>query len=442
MQRDQNKKTAGLPGININRRRFMGTAAAGALAMPAIVSRAAATQTAEKLKIGLIGCGWYGMVDLKAAFKAGGIECIALCDVDSEHLNKSADTVNELQGARPKTFKDYRQLLQISGLEAVIIATPPQWHALPFLAALDKGLDIYCEKPVAYDIREGQVMVQAAKKSKQIVQIGFQRRMNQSLYDTREYILQGNIGRVVQVDAQIHYVAKLRDATPQDPPPSLDWDWWCGPAPKLPYSPQIGHFSWRLEKEYGNGHLVDWGIHHIDAIRTVLDETTPQSLQASGGLYYLQDKITTPDILNVQFDFKTCPVFWRHRLWGAKEYMPEVANGIFFYGEKGTVFLQDSRWISIANEKDSEPQVHEARSDAGLLMMEDFLQAVKTRKQPSCQPEDGFNSTSTVQLAMIALEAEQKIKWDHNTREIVDNPKAAKLLKREYRAPWQHPYGG
>jgi predicted dehydrogenase len=427
-------------GSMINRRRFIGAAAAGALAMPDILKKAAANQTADKLKIGLIGCGWYGMVDLKAAFKAGGVEFIALCDVDSEHLKKSADTVKELQGSLPKTFKDYRQLLQISDLQAVIIATPPQWHALPFIAALGRGLDIYCEKPLAYDIREGQAMVEVAKNSKQIVQIGFQRRMNQSMHDAREYIQQENIGRIVQVDAQINYGAKLRDATPQNPPPSLDWDWWCGPAPKLPYSPQIGHFSWRLEKEYGNGHLVDWGIHHIDAIRVVLNETMPQSIQATGGIYYLKDKITTPDILNVHFDFKTCPVIWRHRLWGAREYTPQVSNGIFFYGEKGTVFLTDRRWISIANEEGSEPVVHESRSDAGLLMMKEFLQAVKTRKQPTCKPEDGFNSTSTVQLAMIALEAGQKINWDHDAREIVDNPKAAKLLKRDYRSPWIHPY--
>jgi predicted dehydrogenase len=441
MQSHQKQMTNQTLESKISRRKFIGSAAAGAIAIPALINRAAASQPADKLKIGLIGCGWYGMVDLKAAFKAGGVVCIALCDVDSEHLKNSADTVAELQGSRPKTFKDYRQLLALSDLQAVIIATPPQWHALPFILALEKGLDIYCEKPLAYDIREGQAMVAAAAKhSNRIIQIGCQRRQNQTLHDARTYIQQGNIGRIVQVDAQIHYAAKLRDATPQDPPSSLDWDWWCGPAPKLPYSPNIGHFAWRLEKEYGNGHLVDWGIHHIDAIRVALNEDMPHSIQAAGGIYYLQDKITTPDILEVHFDFKTCPVTWHHRLWGAQEYHPDVANGIFFYGEKGTVFLTDNRWISIANEKGSEPQVHEARSDAGLLMVKDFLQAVKTRKQPTCTAADAFNSTATVQLAMIALAAEQKINWDLEAGEIADCPEAASLLKRDYRSPWQHPY--
>jgi predicted dehydrogenase len=440
MQNHQMKKISETLTSRISRRKFIGSAATGALVMPALLNRAVANQSSDKLKIGLIGCGWYGMVDLKAAFKTGGVECIALCDVDSEHLKNSADTVQELQGSHPKTVKDYRQLLQVPGLQAVIIATPPHWHALPFLNALDRKLDIYCEKPVAYDIREGQTMVAAAKNSKQIIQIGFQRRQNQTLHEARTYIQQGNIGRIVQVDAQIHYGAKLQDTTVQDPPASLDWDWWCGPAPKLPYTPNIGHFAWRLEKAYGNGHLVDWGIHLIDAVRTVLNETMPKSVQAAGGLYYLKERITTPDILTVQFDFNTCPVTWRHRLWGAREYNPEVANGIFFYGEKGTVFLTDNRWVSIVNEKGSEPQVHEARSDAGLLQMADFLHAVKTRTQPVCSTEDGFCSTATVQLGMIALEAEQKIYWDHGTGEIIDNSMAARMLKRDYRAPWIHPY--
>ena len=435
-QSNQNQKE------KINRRQFIGTAASGAIALPALVSRISASQKTDNLKIGLIGCGWYGMVDLKAAFKAGGVECVALCDVDSAHLKDSADTLQEMQGFRPETFKDYRQLLKIDNLQAVIIATPPHWHALPFMAALDRKLDIYCEKPLAYDIREGQVMAAAAKKSNQIIQIGFQRRMNKTLHEVRDFIQQGNIGRIIQVDTRINYVAKLKDPTPQDPPASLDWDLWCGPAPKLPYSPNIGHINWRLEKAYGNGHLVDWGIHHIDTIRTILNETTPLYVQASGGIYHLKNQITTPDILTAHFDFQSCPVFWSHRLWGAREYSPETSNGIFIYGEKGTIFLSDNRWVYIANEKDSEPQVHEARSDAGSLLMEDFLQAIKTRKQTVCTPEDAFNSTSTVQLAMIALEAGQKIKWDQNTGTIIDNPEAARLIKRDYRAPWQHPYKG
>jgi predicted dehydrogenase len=146
-----------------NRREFLG-------------SLAVAAQSAPKIKMGVIGCGWYGMVDLHAAFKNGGVECVALCDVDSDHLAASAAEVEKLQGRRPKTFKHYRELLDTPGLQAVIIATMPHWHALPFIDACRRNLDIYCEKPLAYDVREGRAMIDAARRSKSVVEIGFQRR--------------------------------------------------------------------------------------------------------------------------------------------------------------------------------------------------------------------------------------------------------------------------
>ena len=302
---------------SINRRTFLQTTTASALAAPAILSGAADN---AKIKFGLIGCGGYGLADVNAAFKVGGVEIAAICDVDSQHLEEAAGKIEKLQGSRPKSYKLYEEMLNHPGLQAVIIATPPHWHALPFLAALDKGLDIYCEKPIAYDIREGRAMANAAKqKPERIIQFGFQRRQSAAIHQAADYLRAGNAGQIVAAEVQIHYTAGTSDATPQRPPPSLDWDLWCGPAPKLPYSPQIGHNSWRLEKEYGNGHLVDWGIHLIDATRVVLGVTTPRTVQATGGIYFLKDKITTPDLLTAHFEFAKCPVTWRHHIWGAAE---------------------------------------------------------------------------------------------------------------------------
>lgn len=425
----------------LNRRQFLGSAMAGALAAPYLAG-AAQQAAGPKLKLGLIGCGWYGMVDVNAAFKVGGVEVAAICDVDSEHLNSTADKIEKLQGSRPQTFKQYTDLLNVPGLQAVIIASPPHWHALQFIAAVEKGLDVYCEKPLAYDIREGRAMVEAAKKSGRIVQIGFQRRQALAIQQARDYIRAGNAGRIVQAEAQIHYTAGLKDTTIKDPPAALDWDLWCGPGPKIPYCEQVGHFAWRLEKTSGHGHLVDWGIHLIDATRWILGESVPRTVQAAGGIYSYKDKITTPDVLNVHFEFATCPVTWRHRLWGAEEFAPEVNNGIFFFGEKETVFVTDDRWIVIPRGKGKERKINQAKSDAGTLHMADFLQAVQSRKQPDCTIEDGYFSTTTVKLAMIAYDTGGKIAWDAQAEQIVNNPEAAKLLKREYRAPWQHPYRG
>ncbi len=426
---------------HLKRRDFLGAATVGTLAAGGLLHRSSAADSA-KLKFGLIGCGNYGMSDVRAAFKVGGVEVIALCDVDSQHLAESATAIEKTQGSRPQTFKHYQELLATPGLNAVIIATPPHWHALPFLAAVENNLDIYCEKPLAYDIREAQAMVAAAKKKDIVVQIGFQRRQSPALRQVRDYLQQGNLGRIVQVDAQIHYLAGLRDVTPQDPPASLDWDLWCGPAPKIPYSPQVGHFAWRLEKTTGHGHLVDWGIHLIDATRWILGLATPRSVQAAGGIYYYKDKITTPDVLTVHFDFDACPVVWRHRIWGAQEYTPEVSNGIFFYGEKATVFVTDDRWVVIPKDKNKQREDHKAAADLGTAHMAEFLNAVRSRRPAGCTIEDGYRSTATVKLAMIAYDVGAKIAWDEKSNQIVGNPQAAELLKRPYRAPWKHPYEG
>ena len=183
---------------------------------------------------------------------------------------------------------------------------------------------------------------------------------------------------------------------------------------------------------------------HSSDRRDALDPRTrtPRSVQAAGGIYYYKDKITTPDVLTVHFEFDACPVVWRHRLWGAEEYTPEVSNGIFFYGEKGTVFVTDNRWVVIPNDKNKQREEHKASADMGTAHMAEFLSAVRSRQQPGCTIEDGYRSTATVKLAMIAYDVGARIAWDEKAQQIVDNPKASELLKRPYRSPWRHPYEG
>ena len=182
----------------------------------------------------------------------------------------------------------------------------------------------------------------------------------------------------------------------------------------------------------------------MDATRFVLGEGMPRSVQAAGGIYYLKGKITTPDTLTAHFEFERCPVVWRHRLWGAVEYSPEVSNGIFFFGDKATVFASDNRWIIIPPGKGEGRKVMDVKPavEPGVLHMANFLEAVRTRKQPDCPPEDGFQSTAMVQLGMIAYNTKSLVNWDARSMQIVGNPAAAKLLKREYRAPYKHPWAG
>lgn len=426
----------------MNRRTFikktaLGSAAiAGTLYVPAFGKE-------QNLKVGLIGAGWYGMVISEAALDVGGVEIAAVCDVDSDHLQNSASRLEELQGNRPKTFSRYQDLIDMDGLNAVFIATPPHWHALQFIAACEKGLDIYCEKPLCYDPMEGLAMMKAAEKAGNIVAVGFQRRQSEAFKYAQNFIREGRAGNIHQVEAQIHYQPNPGDTAIQEPPSSLDWDAWCGPAPKLPYRPSIGHFNWRLEKEYGNGHLVDWGIHLIDIVRRVLDEEIPSEFQASGGIYALRDKITTPDTLTVNMAFEKAPVVWQHRMWGTGDPNPDFNNGIFFHGDRSTVFVSDTKFMTWPAGDEAEKTVQELPTEGGMQQrnMADFINAVK-RKDPSginSTVEDAFATTATVQLAMIAYETGSIVKWDNQAKTIIDNPEAAALLKREYRGRWKHP---
>ena len=207
-------------------------------------------------------------------------------------------------------------------------------------------------------------------------------------------------------------------------------------------SPQVSHHNWRLEKTSGHGHLVDWGIHLIDATRMILDLGVPKRIIAAGGLYHYQGKITTPDTLTVHFEFDRLPVVWRHRLWGAQEFCPEVNNGILFFGDKATVYTSDSRWVVIRPGENTPREEHEAKTDLGLEHMQAFLEAVRSRGRPALTIEDAYRSTKMVQLGMIACETASTVDWDEASEQIVGNAAAAKLLKREYRSPWKHPYSG
>lgn len=425
----------------MERRNFIKTATVGSAALFASMYGQAIPQN-RKIKIGLIGAGWYGMVITKAALKVGGVEVVAICDVDTDHLKSSADEVATLQGVRPKTFKYYQDLLDVKGLEAVFIGTPPHWHALQFIAACEKGLDIYCEKPLAYDIREGLAMVKAAQKAGNIVQIGLQRRQSSAFRKAKELIDGGTIGNVHQIAAQINYIPVLQDTTVQAPPASLDWEEWCGPAPKLDYRPNIAHKAWRLEKEYGNGHLVDWGIHLIDGIRLIMGETMPTEFYTTGGILELKNKITTPDTLTANMAFRKAPVVWQHRLWGTGDPNKEFNNGIFFHGEKASLFTGDSKIILYPAGKDSKMEEISIPSVAMQENhVENFLNAVRAKDQSmiNSTPEDAFRSTATVQLAMISHYTGTLVKWDAVKNEIVDNKAASLLMKRDYRGKYKHP---
>ncbi len=432
----------------VNRRQFMGSVTAGTVLGPAIFTGSGSAAN-KKIRTGVIGCGWYGGVDVDSAFNVGGFEFVGICDVDTAQSKKMADTIEKKQGSRPKIFNNYKKLLEMDELDALFVTTPPHWHPLIVIDALDRGLDMYCEKPVSYDVREGEAMIAAEKKHPgRIIQVGFQRRQSPAINETKKFVQDGGVGDLIQIEAQINFRVRTKDATPMDPPETLDWNQWCGPGPLIPYSLQVGHFLWRYEKISGNGHLVDWGIHLIDAVRQIIQEKMPKTIQSTGGIYATKDHYTTPDILTTHYEFETCPVTWRHRMYGAAEYNNETNNGIFIYGTKGTVFVSEHRWTFIHHGKNakrvehSSPEGMNVSKHMALSQMQEFADSFRSRKPAPCSLTDAHYSTATVNMGMIAYELGQKLTWDDASGKFVNNPAANMMLKRKYRAPYKHPFKG
>ncbi len=386
----------------LTRRQFIGGTALGTAAAVAARFPSLAQSNGPVLRLGLIGCGGYGRTDLRKAFQAGGVDLVAVCDVDSAHAKQVAEDAEKQQGHRPREFKHYQELLDQTELDILILATPAHWRNL--------------------------------------VQIGFQRRSSDTFKQAREFIRRGGAGRIVCVDAQINWPLRMGNPTPTDPPATLDWDLWCGPSPLLPYSEQVGHKLWRYEKHTGNGHLVDWGIHLVDVTRWFLDAGSPTAVSASGGIFVLNDVITTPDVMTAQFLFGGVPLTWKHRIWGAAEAEPDSAYATIFFGDEATVLVKEDRWEVIPRKQGADRIVHEVKCDAQLAHMQDFLDAVRQRRPPACLIEDAHHSTTAVNLAMLAYAWGGSVQWDPAREQVLNNDVAAARLLRPYRAPWKHPY--
>ena len=232
-------------------------------------------------------------------------------------------------------------MLAEKDLDIVLIATPDHWHALPMIAAVEAGADVYVQKPISVDVREGQAMVAAARKHKRVVQVGTQRRSTPHLIEARDRIIkEGKLGKIGFVELYCYYHMRGQGNPPDVPPPDyLDWEAWTGPAPLRPYNPMIHPRGWRSFKEYGNGILGDMCIHMLDMVRWMLGLGWPRRIASTGGILVQKDsKANVPDTQTATFDFGDLDVVWEHRTWG-QEPDPKYPWGATIYGDKGTLKL-------------------------------------------------------------------------------------------------------
>src|SRR5712692_1739426 len=328
----------------MHRRQFL-SATVGSVAMSAFLPVLPAAFAAEPKpkRVGLIGTGWYGKCDLLRLIQVAPVEVVSLCDVDRRMLADAAEQVAERQVSKktPRMYGDYRKMLGEKDLDIVLIATPDHWHALPMIAAVEAGADVYVQKPISVDVVEGQAMVAAARRTGRVVQVGTQRRSTPHLIEARDTIVKpGRLGKVGLVEVYCYYHMRARENPPDTAPPeNLDYEMWTGPAPMRPYNALVHPRRWRAFMEYGNGIVGDMCVHMLDMTRWMLDLGWPKSISSTGGI--LVDKASKANITDTQtatFDYGDIKMIWQHRSWGTPN-DPKYPWGTTIYGDKGTLKL-------------------------------------------------------------------------------------------------------
>jgi predicted dehydrogenase len=448
----------------MNRRHFIKTSAAGLAASTLSEDALSAVIDGPPKRVGLIGTGWYGKADLFRLIQVAPVEVVSLCDVDKQLLKGAADMVSTRQksGKRPRTYADYREMLANKDLDIVLIATPDHWHALNMIEAVKAGADVYVQKPISVDIREGQAMLQAARQYGRVVQVGTQRRSTPHLIEAKKrFIDTGALGKIAHAEICCYYHMRNRSNPPNEAPPShLDYDMWTGPAPLRPYNNIVHQRGWRSFMEYGNGIVGDMCIHMLDTVRWMLDLGWPTQVSSSGGI--LVDKAAKANISDTQtatFDFKDLQVVWQHRTWGHSP-DPDYPWAAFLYGDKGTLKLSVNSYDFIPQQRGADPvhqdvvmeldQYPEDRTEKDLERhvapairghMVDFLNAIASRGKPVADIEQGHISTASCILANMSMELGRALSWDAQKGEILKDAEANQKLARAYRSPWNHPFG-
>jgi len=443
----------------MDRRSFLASSAALAAAPPLY----AATAQEKPLRVGLIGSGWYGKLDVRRLLQVANAEVVSLCDVDKKMLAEAIDLIAERQkGKKPRTYTDYKEMLKEKDLDIVEVATPDHWHALPTIAAMEAGADVYVQKPISVDVMEGKAMLDAARKLGRVVQVGTQRRSTPHLMEALAKVVKpGLLGQVGMAEVYCYYHMRANQNPPDEKPPeNLDYDAWTGPAPLRPYNRLVHPRSWRAFTEYGNGIVGDMCIHMLDTVRWMFGLGWPTRVSSTGGiLVQKQSKANISDTQTATFDFPEFPVVWNHRTYGAPA-DPEYPWGATVYGAKGTLKLsvhkyeffplnakkpllsgtalfEEDKYPEDKTEKDLERHVASAVREH----WRDFLKAREAKGKPVADIEQGHISTASCILANLSMKLGRSLTWDAAKHEVVGDAEATKLLKRPYRAGYTHPGG-
>lgn len=405
------------------------------------------TAPAETIRVALIGCNNMGWADLTSVLKQPGVVCTALCDVDSNVLNRRAAELEKGWNTKAALFSDHRRMLESKDVDAVIIGTPDHWHCLQMVESCAAGKDVYVEKPIANSIEECEVMVAAATRYNRIVQVGQWQRSDPHWIRALEYLRSGALGKIRHAKswAYVNYGRNFPPKPDAAPPPGVDYDRWLGPAPARPFNPNRFHGSFRYFWDYAGGLMTDWGVHMIDMVLAGMQVTLPKSVAATGGKWgYPDSAAETPDTLQAVYDYGDFSMVWEQGLGtGRGPYNRAPGNpGVAFIGNKGTLVIDRETWEvipEIENGKYLTEAIPVQRSWSNGLdhHTENWVACIRSRKQPNCTIKMGRDCAVNAQLGNIAYRTGAKLVWEENR--ITNDPVAQKLMKASYRAPWKMP---
>jgi len=414
------------------RRRFIrqGAAmAAGFFIVPRHVIGKGYIPPSDQLTKGIIGTGGMGMGHVKYA----GTRVVAICDVDSSHLQAAAQKI----GGGVKSFHDHRELIALPEVDIVHIATPPHWHGIMAIDAARAGKDIWCEKPMTRTIGEGRRVVEAVKQYGRMFRLNTWFRFEEEFYGMKttvkpikKLVQSGLLGWPLTItvskhtgfDWKFYWVGKT-DLVPQLVPATLDYDRWLGPAPFKPYHPHRVHVNFRGYWDYDGGGLGDMGQHYLDPIQYFLgkDDTSPVLVEVEAEQQHPDACRTFRKITYTYAD--GCRIILDGEAAETAEEVP------YIQGPKGKLYKKFRSSIpdleaKLAQMPEPEPQVT------------DFLQSVKERRPFALNETNGFRSCTLVNIGKIALQLGRSLRFDPATLTFIDDDEANRLIDPPMRAPW------
>jgi len=437
----------------LTRRRFVqnatGAGATGLVApyfVPAKALGKSGTPGAnDRIQLALIGAGGMGRVNLRNCARFPEVVVTGVCDVWKERRDRGVNSFKE--SAKP--YHDYREMLQQEDVDAVVIATPPHWHCLQAVHACEAGKDIFLQKPMTLHVAEGLAVKRAAEKHNRIIQIGTQVHSGDNYPRVVELVRSGRLGPISVVRTfhlQNQGVDGIQHINPSlrgwEEPKDLDWDFWVGPAPMRPFDPVIVQDAASNSSfmDYSGGWTPGMGPHIVDLPFWALKLDFPTKTTCAGGRYVLRDVGDVPDTQEVSWEFANLAMTWSqsmvHTFFGSAS----MTLGIYFHAVNGTLFADYNNCrVEPETNRMEKVELEEQPLDSTGRHEKEWLDCIRTRKQPSCNASYHYKIDVALALANLSYKVGRSIRFDPTTEKIIGDAEAAQLAQPKYRDPWKFP---